>query len=81
VNPRRNEVALIARLAPNTLSFLQIPLTPARAARLADFCTRHDLDAQRLVLDLLDDAIFSTSHAALPAPAGDRSSIREGHEG
>jgi EAL domain-containing protein (putative c-di-GMP-specific phosphodiesterase class I) len=81
VNPRRNEVALIARLAPNTLSFLQIPLTPSRAARLADVCARTGIDAQSLVLELLDDAIFSTSHAALPAPTGDRSSIREGHEG
>ena len=56
--PRRNDLDLIARLAPTTISFLQVPLTPARAARLADFTARKGIDAQALVLDLLDDVIF-----------------------
>ncbi|MCA1831204.1 MAG: hypothetical protein LC750_00390 [Actinobacteria bacterium] len=59
--PRRNDAAIIARLAPDTVSFLQVPLTPARAARLADFTTRKGIDAQALVLDLLDDVIFDTA--------------------
>lgn len=59
--PRRNEVAVIARLAPKTISSLQVPLTPARAVRLAEFCLRHDVDPQALVIDLLDDVIFDTA--------------------
>lgn len=58
MSARRNEVAVIAALAPRTIAFLQIPLTPARAARLADFTLRTGVDAQTLVLDLLDDCIF-----------------------
>lgn len=59
VLPRRNEVAVIAALAPCTIAFLQVPLTPARAARLAAFTARTGVDAQQLVVDLIDDVIFA----------------------
>lgn len=62
----RNEVAVIAgrdavvaHFAPGAMTALSIPLTPARATRLADFCARTGVDPQSLVLDLLDDNIFS----------------------
>jgi ABC-type molybdate transport system ATPase subunit len=58
--PRRNEVMpFIQRLAPQTIAYLQVPLTPARAARLADVVLRTGVDPQTLVTDLLDDMIFS----------------------
>lgn len=66
MSARRNEVAVIAgrdatvlQLAPSTISFLQVPLTPARAAHLAAFCARTGVDPQSLVLDLIDDVIFN----------------------
>lgn len=59
VLPRRNEVAVIAALAPRTIAYLPVPLTPARAARLAAFTARTGVDAQQLVVDLLDDVIFA----------------------
>ncbi len=75
----RDNVAVIAQFAPGTLSFLSVPLTPARAAKLAEFCARTGIDPQSLVLDFLDDEIFSSrSTDALPAPAGGQSTIREG---
>lgn len=58
---RRNVVALLAHRAPELIGWLEIPLTPSRAARLADFCARAGIDAQALVLDLLDDVIFNTA--------------------
>lgn len=68
MSARRNEVAVIAgrdaavlQLAPGTISFLSVPLTPSRAAKLADFCARRQIDPQSLVLDLLDDTIFNIS--------------------
>jgi len=80
VRARRNEVAVIAGLraasqvleagailaerAPATIAFLQIPLTPSRAAALAAFTARAGIDAQSLVLDLLDDVIFDTGFVA-----------------
>lgn len=59
VLPRRNEVAVIAALAPRTIAYLQVPLTPARAVRLAAFTARTGVDAQQLVVDLIDDVIFA----------------------
>lgn len=58
---RRNEVAVIAHLAPRTISYLSVPLTPSFAARLAAFCARTDVEPQQLALDLLEDVIFDTA--------------------
>jgi hypothetical protein len=58
--PRRNEVAVIAHLAPRTVSWLQIPLTASRQAAFARFTLRTGADPLALVLDLLDDIIFDT---------------------
>ena len=62
--PRRDNVAVIAALAPSSLSFLSIPLTPARRARL-DALMLQGLDPVATILDFLDDEIFS-----VPAPSG-----------
>lgn len=53
--------AAVLQLAPGTISFLSLPLTPARAAKLADVCLRTGVDPQSLVLDLLDATIFNLS--------------------
>jgi hypothetical protein len=58
----RNNVAVIAAFAPATIGWLQVPLTPARAARLADFTARTGVSAEKLAADLLDDVIFDLSH-------------------
>lgn len=83
---RLNEVEVIARLAPRTIAFLQIPLTPARAARLADLVLRTGIDPQTLVIDLLDDMIFSlvecggkascTEHCLIESRKPEKSSAR-----
>jgi hypothetical protein len=74
---RRNEVArAIFHLAPQTVAYLQVPLTPARAARLAAFTTRHNVDPQALVIDLLDDCIFALDDVP-PAPTIEQSTSRE----
>lgn len=67
MSPRRNNViAILGGRAPELIGWLEIPLTPARAARLADFCARHGVDAQTLVTDLLDDVIFNIAPPCAP---------------
>lgn len=48
----------VIRLAPKTIAYLQIPLTPTRQAALAAFTARTGIAAQQLAADLLDDVIF-----------------------
>jgi hypothetical protein len=74
---RRNEVArAIFHLAPQPIAYLQIPLTPARAARLARLVLRTGIPAQDLVIDLLDDTIFALDDVP-PAPSFEQSTSRE----
>jgi hypothetical protein len=58
MNARRN-VDVIAQLAPRTMGWLQVPLTPARAATIAAFETRTGSGIIDHILDFLDDEIFS----------------------
>lgn len=51
--------AIVVQLAPKTIGFLQVPLTPSRQAALAAFTARTGIPAQLLVADLLDDVIFN----------------------
>jgi hypothetical protein len=58
-SPSRNNVAVIAALAPATIGWLSVPLTPARAAALAAFTARTGVSAQALAADLIDDIVFA----------------------
>lgn len=56
----RNPVETIAALAPATIGWLQVPLTPARKAALDAMQVRDpDFDPALAVADFLDDIIFS----------------------
>lgn len=67
---RRNEVALFVG------DTLCIPLSPARACRVAHFELRTGVKVEAAILDFLDDELFNIA-AALPAPACERSTSRE----
>lgn len=56
MNARRNDVA--ALFVGDTLC---IPLTAARACRVADFELRHAVKIEQVILDFLDDQIFNTT--------------------
>jgi hypothetical protein len=56
---RRNEVAVIARLAPTTIAYLSVPLLPSEQAALAAFVARHGVEPHVLAHDLLMDVIFN----------------------
>lgn len=58
MSARQNEMAVLERLAPSTIAWLQVPLTPARKARL-DALALQGLDPIAIILDFLDDEIFS----------------------
>jgi hypothetical protein len=58
---RRNSVETIAALAPSTIAWLQVPLTPARKARL-DALALRGFDPIAAITDFLDDELFNISN-------------------
>lgn len=67
---RRNEVAIFIG------DTLCIPLSPARACRVADFELRHGVKIEQAILDFLDDELFNIA-PAIPAPAREQPTSRE----
>ena len=70
VTARRNEVALFVG------DTLCIPLSPARACRVAHFELRTGVKIEDAILTFLDDELFNIA-PAIPAPAREQSTSRE----
>lgn len=65
----RNNVAVIAALAPRTIGYLYVPLTASQRAVLDDIELRTGVTAQALVLDMLGDVFSSMApRCAIAAP-------------
>ena len=61
LQPHHRRTGIIATLAPSTIGWLYVPLTPSRAAAIAAYELRTGLKAADTAADLLDDVIFNIS--------------------